>query len=125
MNIGWWLATNLLLNGIEHFPELLDLARSSRHQPSIAISVEKSLPRLIPLIGTRRMPEPPVENHRRPLWSQDRLGPFQELVSIQYFRQQHKAISQAWNVLDALSPELAKLAADNPKAAYERMHEQE
>ena len=49
----------------------------------------------------------------------------QELVSIQYFRQQHKAISQAWNVLDALSPELAKLAADNPKAAYERMHEQE
>lgn len=43
------------------------------------------------------------------------------LVSIQYFREQHKAIAQAWNVLDALAPELAKLAAENPRAAYERV----
>lgn len=49
----------------------------------------------------------------------------EELVSIQYFRQEHKAIAQAWNVLDALAPELARLAADNPQAAYERMHETE
>lgn len=45
-----------------------------------------------------------------------------ELVSIQYFRQQHKAIPQAWNALNALAPELAKLAAENPLAAYERIH---
>lgn len=45
-----------------------------------------------------------------------------ELVSIQYFRQEHKAIPQAWNALNALAPELAKLAADNPLAAYERIH---
>lgn len=45
-----------------------------------------------------------------------------ELVSIQYFRQEHKAIPQAWSVLDTLAPELAKLAADNPEAAYERIH---
>lgn len=45
-----------------------------------------------------------------------------ELVSMQYYRQEHKAIPQAWNVLDTLAPELAKLAADNPEAAYERIH---
>jgi len=46
----------------------------------------------------------------------------EELVSIQYFRETHKAIPQAWNVLNALAPELAKLAADNPKAAFDRIH---
>jgi hypothetical protein len=46
----------------------------------------------------------------------------QELVSMQYLRQSHKAIAQAWNVLHILAPELAELAADNPKAAYDRMH---
>ena len=44
------------------------------------------------------------------------------LVSIQYFSESHKAVPQAWNVLNELAPELAKLAADDPRAAYERMH---
>lgn len=46
----------------------------------------------------------------------------EDLVSIQYFRETHKAIAQAWDVLNALAPELAELAARDPKAAYERMH---
>lgn len=46
----------------------------------------------------------------------------EELTSIQYFRQQHKAIPQAWDALNALSPELAKLASKDPQAAYERIH---
>jgi hypothetical protein len=46
----------------------------------------------------------------------------EELVSIQYFKQTHKAIPQAWNVLHALAPELAELAADDPRAAFERIH---
>lgn len=46
----------------------------------------------------------------------------EELVSIQYFREQHKAVAQAWNVLHALAPELAKLSAADPLAAYERIH---
>lgn len=45
-----------------------------------------------------------------------------ELVSIQYFRQQHKAIANAWDALNALAPELAELASRNPKAAYDRIH---
>lgn len=45
-----------------------------------------------------------------------------ELVSIQYFREQHKAVAQAWNALHALAPELAELAARDPVAAYERIH---
>jgi hypothetical protein len=46
----------------------------------------------------------------------------EELVSIQYFRQSHKAIPQAWNVLRALAPELAELSARDPLAAFERIH---
>lgn len=45
-----------------------------------------------------------------------------QLVTIQYFRIQHKAIPQAWDVLNALAPELAQLSADDPRAAYVRMH---
>lgn len=46
----------------------------------------------------------------------------EELTSIQYFREHHKAVAQGWNVLNALAPELAKLAAKDPQAAYERIH---
>jgi hypothetical protein len=45
-----------------------------------------------------------------------------ELVAIQYFRESHKAVAQAWNVLNALAPELADLAARDPAAAHERIH---
>ncbi|MFL1449165.1 hypothetical protein ACI77O_12290 [Pseudomonas tritici] len=45
-----------------------------------------------------------------------------ELTSMQYLREPHKAIAQAWNVLNHLAPELAKLAAQNPQAAYYRIH---
>lgn len=40
------------------------------------------------------------------------------LVSILYFRESHKAISHAWEALHALSPDLAKLAANDNEAAY-------
>ena len=46
----------------------------------------------------------------------------EELTSIQYFKEHHKAVAQAWNVLNALAPELAKMAAEDPQAAYERIH---
>lgn len=46
----------------------------------------------------------------------------EELVSIQYFREQHKAIAKSWNVLNALAPELAELASVDPKAAFDRIH---
>lgn len=46
-----------------------------------------------------------------------------ELVSIQYFREEHKAIAHAWDVLNTLAPDLAQLAADNPEAAYDRMRD--
>lgn len=58
-----------------------------------------------------------------PELTDDRLNEaLKQLVSMQYFRESHKAIAQAWDVLDTLAPELAELAAANPKAAYDRMH---
>lgn len=49
----------------------------------------------------------------------------QGLVKIQYFDESRKAKAQAWDVLNILAPELAQLAADDPKAAFDRMHPQE
>lgn len=46
----------------------------------------------------------------------------QQLVTMQYFKIAHKAIPQAWDVLNALAPELAKLCSEDPHAAYVRMH---
>ena len=55
-----------------------------------------------------------------PQLTQERLhAALAELVSIQYFREHHKAVAQAWNVLNALAPEIADLAAKDPAAAYE------
>ena len=45
-----------------------------------------------------------------------------ELVSIQYFRENHKAVRQAWDALSALAPELAELSARDSQAAYYRIH---
>jgi hypothetical protein len=47
----------------------------------------------------------------------------ESLTEIQYFN--HKCRAVAWNALNALSPELARLAADNPEAAYTRVHGEE
>jgi hypothetical protein len=45
-----------------------------------------------------------------------------ELVSIQYFPEcKHKHRAWAWDALNALAPELAQLASNNPAAAYERI----
>lgn len=56
------------------------------------------------------------------LTDQRLMRALQELVSIQYYQEQHKAVAQAWNVLHALAPELADLAAEDPKAAYDRIN---
>ena len=48
-----------------------------------------------------------------------------ELVNIQYFSECHKHKAWAWNALNALSPELAQLAAASPKAAFDRLHSEE
>jgi hypothetical protein len=41
------------------------------------------------------------------------------LVDIQYFPEcAHKHRAWAWDALNALSPDIAALAADNPKAAF-------
>lgn len=45
------------------------------------------------------------------------------LTSIQYFGgSTHKHRAWAWDAMQALAPELAQLSADNPLAAYERIH---
>ena len=45
------------------------------------------------------------------------------LTIIQYFSEEkHKHRAMAWDALNALSPELAELASDDPRAAYERIH---
>lgn len=58
-----------------------------------------------------------------PELTDDRLqAALRELVAIQYFREHHKAVAQAWDALNALAPELAKLASEDPQAAFERIH---
>lgn len=58
-----------------------------------------------------------------PVLTDQRLqAALEELTSIQYFREKNKVIAQAWNVLNHLAPELAKLAEKDPQAAYYRIH---
>jgi hypothetical protein len=42
-----------------------------------------------------------------------------ELTAMLYFRETHKSMAHAWDTLNALAPELAKLS---PEVAYDRMH---
>lgn len=47
----------------------------------------------------------------------------ESLTEIQYFHEQrHKHRAWAWDAINSLAPELAKLASDNPKAAFDRIH---
>jgi len=47
----------------------------------------------------------------------------ESLTEIQYFSEQkHKHRAWAWDALNALAPELAKLAIENPSAAFDRVH---
>lgn len=41
------------------------------------------------------------------------------LTEMRYFNQHHKMMGLAWNAINALSPELAKL---EPEVAYNRIH---
>ena len=51
------------------------------------------------------------------------LACLRELVSIQYFRSEtHKHRAWAWDALNAIAPELAKLAVSDPTAAFEQVH---
>lgn len=49
-------------------------------------------------------------------------GCLMSLTEIQYFSEmKHKHRAWAWDALNALAPELASLAADNPEMAYDRV----
>ena len=50
----------------------------------------------------------------------------QSLTEIQYFSDcPHKHKAWAWDALNALSPELAQLASDNPEAAFDRVRDED
>lgn len=44
------------------------------------------------------------------------------LTEMLYFNQENKMLGLALNTLRALAPEMAALANDDPKAAYDRAH---
>lgn len=44
------------------------------------------------------------------------------LVSAIYFNESHKHKPRLWEALNELSPNMAKLANDDPSAAFDRMH---
>ena len=47
----------------------------------------------------------------------------ESLTEIQYFNEcSHKHRAWGWDALNAIAPELAELAAKNPKAAFDRIH---
>ncbi len=48
----------------------------------------------------------------------------QSLTEIQYFSDcPHKHKSWAWDAMNAIAPELAKLSSENPEAAYSRVRD--
>lgn len=48
----------------------------------------------------------------------------QSLTEIQYFKEcSHKHRAWAWEALNALAPELAELAANDPSAAFNRVRD--
>lgn len=52
--------------------------------------------------------------------SDDRLQSYlMVLTEMRYFNQHHKMMALAWNAINALSPDLAKL---EPDVAYSRIH---
>lgn len=46
-------------------------------------------------------------------------GCLEVLTEMRYFNQNHKMMALAWNAINAISPELAKLPVD---VAYDRIH---
>lgn len=48
-----------------------------------------------------------------------------ELTAIQRFSsERHKHRAWAWDAINALAPDIARLSADDPAAAYDLFHEQ-
>lgn len=45
-----------------------------------------------------------------------------QLVAMLYFGESHKALAQAWDVLNVLSPDMAKLVGQDEQAAYDLTH---
>lgn len=58
-----------------------------------------------------------------PELTDDRLNKaLQGLTAMLYFREEHKSMAHAWDILNDLAPDLARLAADSPKKAYDMVH---
>lgn len=58
----------------------------------------------------------------KPPTDEKMLAALRELTAIQYFAEcSHKHRAWAWDALNALNPELAELAANNPQAAFDRV----
>lgn len=68
--------------------------------------------------GVRYMPEATI-----PELTDQRLKEcLQHLTAIQYFSgETHKHRAWAWDAMNALSPQLAELAAKDPEAAFDRL----
>ncbi len=56
--------------------------------------------------------------------SDDRIAKaLESLTEIQYFSDcPHKHRAWAWDALNTLAPDLARLSSEDPSAAYERIH---
>lgn len=69
--------------------------------------------------GTEYVPKADI-----PELSDERLKRcLESLTEIQYFHEcKHKHCAWAWDALNALAPDLARLASDNPQAAFDRIH---
>jgi hypothetical protein len=69
------------------------------------------------VIGTlRKVLEPNIEPT-----DDGKAAALRELTSIQYFSEcSNKHRAWAWDALNAIDPELAELAANNPKAAFDK-----
>lgn len=61
-----------------------------------------------------------------PLTDERLKNALRELTSIQYFSgDTHKHRAWAWDALNALAPELARLASEDPQAAFDHVRDLE
>lgn len=62
----------------------------------------------------------------KPITDEAMKEALRELVSIQYFSEcSHKHRAWAWDALNSLSPDLAKLCSESPQAAYHLINGEE
>ena len=88
----------------------------------VVINLEVGKVTVVLIDGVEYVPKAEVPEVKQP----EIQKALESLTGIQYFHEcTNKHRAWAWDAINALAPELAQLSADNPQAAYARIHGKE